>query len=232
MLDLRDDIVHLINNAAPPLDVHKIAKRARGRRRRARTLIAGGAATALLAATFTIALLPTTGSRPWRVTTHGDSTTTLAGAPLPPLTYQDRTKPPPLRIESGGRSVDITTELGCWGSPPIAGITRMVCADGAVDPAQFVLRDTGARHLTIQSPIPCQITVQVASPPPPHGPRELAASPVNPEPLPVDSAGTNRWSVELPTRTGPTAIYINLVADFRQGAESGNASYGFELGRR
>lgn len=229
MLDLREDITRLIEAGAQPLDLAQVIRRARRRRIRR---ITGTTVTVAVLVVGAVVITTVRSGPASRLRVTDRTATTIATSPptAAPLVYRDRSKPPPLRVEADGHLLDITTALGCWFSVDAAGLGHGLCADGVVDPARFVMTDTGATRLVVSSPIPGQITARIATAPPPHGPHELAHyDPATTRELSVRSIDATHWLLDLPVHPGPTAIYMNLAV--RHGAHSvgGDAYYGFEL---
>ena len=228
MSDLQEQIVHLVDRAATPLDVHDVMRRGDRRARRARIRnVALGVTVVTLLVTLAIALSAGPSGRV-RVATKGSTTTSTPGfGTTVPLKYVDRSKPPPLRIEAGGRSIDASTVLGCW-----MHANRGICADGVVDPARFQLALDGGRAFTVTSPIDATIQLRWSAPPPGHGPHELPAFPRNAHPLNATRLGARRWRVELPAFSNTIAIYLDLSTATGDRVERGDAYYGFEVRTR
>jgi hypothetical protein len=154
--------------------------------------------------------------------------------PLPPApAYTDLSMPPPMRIIAGGRSVEITTVLGCWTSGPTdpAGTSSGVCADGVVDPSRFRLKVHPGERVVIQLPIAADLSASVAPAPPPPQPHQLAAPVTNAEPVPLRRDGPRTWSFVFRGGSDPVALFIDLNADTSvdQMRVSGDAHYGLTL---
>ena len=169
-------------------------------------------------------------------TTRGRNTHVQVATSQPdraPL-YLDPSKPPPLRITAGDRSVDVSTTLGCWLHVPgdAAGHGVSVCAIGVVDPSGFRLSVAPGQRVVLRLPITADVSAFLADAPPPPAPHTLATLITNKSAVQLRRVSNDTWSFTFPGSSHDLALLIDLRAHTSvvQGVRvSGDASYGATL---
>jgi hypothetical protein len=158
-----------------------------------------------------------------------------ASRPLPRApAYTDLSKPPPMRIIAGKRSVEIATILGCWSSALTdpARPSTGVCSEDVVDPSRFQLKAQPGERVVLQLPIAADLSAStVLAPTPPTTGAPFGGRITNAEPVPLRRDGPRRWSFMFRGASDPVALLIDLHADTSvDGVRvSGDAHYSLTL---
>jgi hypothetical protein len=168
--------------------------------------------------------------------TSGPSTQVLIATSQPDraLLYLDLSKPPPLRITAGDRSVDISTVLGCWFHVPgdAAGYGVGICADGVPDPSRFRLNVVPGQRVVLRLPIGADVSAYLAKAPQPPPPHALATLITNKSAVQLRRVGNDTWSFTFPGSNFDLALLIDIhtQASIVRGVQvSGDASYAATL---
>lgn len=157
-----------------------------------------------------------------------------ANRPLPKApAYTELSKPPPMGVIAGKRSVEVATVLGCWSSRPSdpAGTSTGVCADGVVDPSRFALEAHPGERVVIRLPIPADLSASTAPAPAPPEPHQVPEPITSADPVALHRDGVRTWSFVFRGASYPVALLIDLRADTSVGGVrvSGDAHYGLTL---
>lgn len=158
--------------------------------------------------------------------------TPASPAPPPAPIYTDPSNPPPLRLSAGGRTVVVTTGLGCWFTHPPTGFGHGRCADGPANPYQFHLDLGPGSHVLLTSPIAATVQASTAfMPTRPSNPHMMPGPLTHVAPVAVRQIGPMSWDITVPTYRTRRALLINLRAatTVRGIGVSGNGEYSLEL---